>query len=108
MQYVFLALTAAVQDDSKETHLFHHARNRKKTAEDVMHMVNGLRDEVHTFTAAQAMVEGKLAAVAADVERKFDSLFAMLNVECVVRNRAPVSAGTAPIRRPASASAKKS
>jgi hypothetical protein len=81
-------------------HIYHSIRTKKKTAEDIIAMVNVLRDEVQEFTLAHSQIEDRLAAMADDVDKKFDSLFALLNVRPIINAR-PSTAKLAVLSSPA-------
>lgn len=61
--------------------IYQNIRYKKKTAEDIIAMVNVLRDDVKSFEESHNNIDFKVTAMTNEFNRKFDILFGMLNMK---------------------------
>jgi hypothetical protein len=61
-------------------HIYHSIRTKKKTAEDIIAMVNVLRDEVQAFEGAHASIDARISTMTSDFNAKFEVLVAALHL----------------------------
>ncbi len=67
-----------LQDDSKEMHIYHSIRAKKKTSEDVMSLVGDLKGDIKAFRGSYRRLEERVSAASQDIDAKFESLFSAL------------------------------
>jgi hypothetical protein len=62
------------QDDTKEMKLYANMRSRKKTVDDVIQVLGGLKDEIRRCEANNAGLETRLNSITSDFKSRFDVL----------------------------------
>lgn len=58
--------------------MYSNLRTRKKTTEDVIHLIGGLREEIKRIDAKSVNVDARLTQLSEDINNKFDLLFRAL------------------------------
>jgi hypothetical protein len=71
-------LSKVVKDDSKDLQIYTALRMRKKTAEDVLNVVNTLRGEVSQYIVGQELVKQHMAALDADLKFNVNGLISAI------------------------------
>lgn len=59
--------------------MYSSLRTRKKTAEDIIHMMGGLKDEIKRLDLKSSNVDTRIAMLSDDINTRFDQLFKALN-----------------------------
>lgn len=63
------------QDETKEMHMYSSLRTRKKTTEDIIQQLGGLREEVRRVDSRGGAAEARVAQLSEDMNARFDMLF---------------------------------
>jgi hypothetical protein len=64
-------ISRSSKDDSKDLQVYTTLRMRKKTAEDVLNMVSGLREEVQHFDKDAKQMQIQLDGISKDLNERF-------------------------------------
>jgi hypothetical protein len=73
-------LDTTMQDETKEMQMYSSLRTRKKTTEDIIHMMGGLKDELKRLDVKSGNVDTRVTILSEEINAKFDVLFRALNI----------------------------
>lgn len=78
------------KDDSKEMAMYSNLRTRKKTAEDVLNVVNALREEVGAHQSRQRELDQRLSEMSEEIDGRFRQLSAILDQTLLANSNVPL------------------